>query len=59
MRPLFEAKIELADGRPVIHGGKPLMKHPMMDYQSNFIFDQEGHPLFFPACIPVFNKQGQ
>jgi hypothetical protein len=30
-RPLLETKIECADGRPVVHGGKPLMKHPMID----------------------------
>lgn len=31
MRPLLETKIEFTDGKPVVHGGRPLMKHPMID----------------------------
>jgi hypothetical protein len=30
-RPLLETKIECADGRPVVHGGKPLMKEAPND----------------------------
>jgi hypothetical protein len=37
------------------------MKHPLFNEQGGFVFSIKGehHPLFYPASIPVLDKEGR